>query len=464
MSDKITQPTPRILIIDDEKAHRELFRELVVSLGFAADEASRSEEALAIISHQPPQLVLLDVRLPGESGLALLPVIREKLPTVPVIIITAYGDVRDAVAAMKIGAVDYLLKPVDLEELEAIILDYLGRDTVSASRPALPLAAMGDVVCVSPVFRRVLETAYLAARSDIPVLILGPSGSGKEVVARLIQTWSHRKDGPFIVANCAGLPESIVESELFGHVKGAFTGAHTERLGYFRAADGGTLFLDEIGELPLPVQAKLLRALETGEIIPVGSERPIRVDFRLLAATNRDLKSLVKSGQFREDLLFRINAIELTIPPLKDRAEDILPLAEFFARRFTQRPVRFSPQAAGCLLAYPWPGNIRQLRNAVQRACLLSQGEIILPEHLPPDITGSINLPSDRGETSTEGRLSAVERATIMATLAECGGNRTQAAKRLGISRRALIYKIRAIESQLIITKNTADSPPEVNP
>ena len=458
MSEKTTQPAPRILIIDDEKAHRELFRELVVSLGFVADEASRAEEALEIVSRRPPQLILLDVRLPGQSGLTLLPVLREKLPTVPVIIITAYGDVRDAVAAMKIGAVDYLLKPVDLEELEAIILDYLGRETVPESRSPVSLPPLDDVVCISPIFRRVLETAYLAARSDIPILILGPSGSGKEVVAQLIQRWSQRKDRPFIVANCAGLPESIVESELFGHIKGAFTGAHTERLGYFRAAQGGTLFLDEIGDLPLPVQAKLLRALETGEIVPVGSERPIRVDFRLLAATNRDLKALVASGQFREDLLFRINAVELTVPPLKDRPEEILPLAEFFARRFTQRPVRFSPQAAGCLLAYSWPGNVRQLRNAIQRACLLSRGEIILPEHLPPDVAGALGIAGEGISNSNEGRLSAVERATILATLAECGGNRTQAAKRLGISRRALIYKIRAIEAQLNPTGDPSDS------
>ncbi len=449
MSPKTSGPLPAILIVDDEKDHRTLFRDLITNLGFAVKEASQAEEALEIVSRQPPQLILLDVRLPGRSGLELLPLLKEKLPTVPIILITAYGDVREAVAAMKIGAVDYLLKPVDLEELEAIILDYLGCETVSVPRLTVSLPPLGDVVCVSSGFRRVLETAYLAARSDIPILILGPSGSGKEVVARLIQQWSHRKDGPFIVANCAGLPESIVESELFGHTKGAFTGAQAERLGYFRAADGGTLFLDEIGDLPLPVQAKLLRALETGEIIPVGSERPIRVDFRLLAATNRDLTALVREGRFREDLLFRINAVEVVIPPLKDRVEDILPLADFFAKRFTQRPVRFSPQAEACLLAYSWPGNVRELRNAVQRACLLSQGEIILPEHLPPAVASTSGTMPDRQSATEEGRLSAVERATILSTLAECGGNRTQAAKKLGISRRALIYKIRAIESQL---------------
>jgi len=442
------EATPTILVVDDEKLHRALFRDLITALGYAVVEASHAEEALEIVSRQVPQLILLDVRLPGRSGLSLLPQLKEKLPTVPIVLITAYGDVRDAVAAMKIGAVDYLLKPVDLEELEAIILDYLGRETPPSSQ-LTRLPPLEDVVCVSPAFRHVLETAFLVAQSDIPVLILGPSGSGKEIVARLIQGWSHRQDGPFVVANCAGLPESIIESELFGHTKGAFTGAATERLGYFRAAHGGTLFLDEIGDLPLPVQAKLLRALETGEIVPVGSEKPVRVDFRLLAATNRDPNALVQEGRFREDLLFRINAVELTVPPLKDRPEDILPLAEFFARRFTKRPVRFSPQATACLLAYSWPGNVRQLRNAIQRACLLSQGEIILPEHLPPDVARSLGGMDEKETPPSEGRLSAVERATILATLAECKGNRTQAAKKLGISRRALIYKIRAIESQL---------------
>lgn len=436
-----------VLIIDDEPAHRALFAELVRNLGCDVCEAASAEETDKLLLSTTPDLVLLDVRLPGKSGLELLPELRGRLPNVPIILVTAYGDVREAVEAMRIGAVDYLLKPVDLEELEATILDYLGQEQ---SASALPRGFPRDqeVVCSSPAFRQVLETAYLVAQSDIPVLILGPSGSGKEVVARLIQEWSPRKSGPFVVANCAGLPESIVESELFGHLHGAFTGATRERLGYFRAANGGTLFLDEIGDLPLSIQAKLLRALETGEVIPVGSEAPVQVDFRLVAATNCDLGQMVQDGQFREDLYFRINAVEVVVPPLKDRPEDILPLAEFFARRFTNRHVRFSPQATACLLAYPWPGNVRQLRNAVQRACLLARGEVVLPEHLPPDVAAALGQETVPDANSQEGRLSAVERATILATLAECGGNRTRAAQKLGISRRTLIYKLRAIEAQ----------------
>lgn len=447
---------PTILIVDDELAHRRLFADLIRSLGFQVQEAGSAEEALTIIAQSPPSMALLDVRLPGQSGLELLTNLKRTYPDLPVVLVTAYGDVRQAVDAMKIGAVDYLLKPVDLDELEAVILDHLGAPEEKGSR--LQFASLPpDVVCVSAAFRRVLETAYLVAQSDAPVLILGPSGSGKEVVARLIQRWSSRQNGPFVVANCAGLPESLIESELFGHVAGAFTGATGERRGYFRAADRGTLFLDEIGDLPASVQAKLLRALEAKEIIPVGSETPVPTDFRLIAATNQDLAALVRSGRFREDLYFRINVIELSVPPLKDRKEDILPLAEFFARHFAQQPVRFSPQATVCLLAYSWPGNVRQLRNAVQRACLLSRGHIILPEHLPPEIAAmkATDMP---GERADEGRLPAMERATILATLAECGGNRTLAAKKLGISRRALIYKLKALEAGMAANKSSDSS------
>lgn len=438
---------PLILVVDDEPAHRTLFADLIRSLEFRVIEAGSAEEALILLAQQDPQLVLLDVRLPGRSGLQLLGDLKKVRPELPVILVTAYGDVREAVEAMKIGAVDYLLKPVDLDELEAAIVDHLGQPEEGPSLARLP-ALPDDVVCVSPAFRKVLETAYLVAQSDAPVLILGPSGSGKEVIARLIRGWSPRKDGPFVVANCAGLPESLIESELFGHVAGAFTGATSERLGYFRAADGGTLFLDEIGELPLPVQAKLLRALETGEIIPVGSERPVKTNFRLIAATNRDLSTMVQAGRFREDLYFRINVVELVVPPLSERREDILPLAEFFGRQSAKQPVRFSPQATACLLNYSWPGNVRQLRNAIQRACLLSRGHIILPEHLPPEVAALAGALSPSPVPSEdEGRLSAMERATILATLAECRGNRTLAAKKLGISRRALIYKLKAMQS-----------------
>jgi DNA-binding NtrC family response regulator len=291
---------------------------------------------------------------------------------------------------------------------------------------------------------RVIETAAVVAPSNAPVLILGEIGAGKEIIAQLIHRWSPRAAHPFVAANCAGLPETLIESELFGHVKGAFTGAQAVQLGFFRSAHQGTLFLDEIGELPLHLQPKLLRALEAGQITPLGSDVPVEVDARLVAATNCDLTDAVREGRFREDLYYRINVVELIVPPLRERADDILPLARQFAVEFAGAPVRLSPQAVQCLVSYLWPGNVRELRNAVQRACLLCRGDIILPEHLPPKIA-ALAVSGDTAAADT-GRLSQVERATILATLEECQGNRTHAAKKLGISRRALIYKLRAIQ------------------
>ena len=300
------------------------------------------------------------------------------------------------------------------------------------------------IIAVSGAMQRVVATAAVVARSSAPVLILGESGAGKEVVAQLIHQWSDRAAGPMVAANCAGLPETLIESELFGHTKGAFTGASQARQGVFRSASGGTLFLDEIGELPLHLQPKLLRAIETGQITPVGSDTPVAADVRLIAATNRDIAKQIQEGRFREDLYYRINVVELVVPPLTERHDDILPLVRRFTTEFAGAPVRLSPQAVQCLLAYRWPGNVRELRNAVQRACLLCRGDVILPEHLPPKL---VSL-STTDATSPAGRLSQMERAAIIATLEECGGNRTHAAKKLGISRRALIYKLHDINEQ----------------
>ncbi len=437
-------PPATILVVDDEAEQRRLLTGFIASLGFRTEEAASAEEALSRIAHRRPDMVLLDVRLPGMNGIEALSEIRKLAADLPVLLITAYADLRQAVSAMKSGADDYLAKPVDLDELEAAIFDALGQEGKRAEdRAALSLPPW--FVCHSVAMRRVAETVAVVAPSNAPVLILGQSGVGKELVARLIHEWSPRAAGPLVAANCAGLPESLLESELFGHTKGAFTGASQSRLGYFRAAHGGTLFLDEIGELPLHVQPKLLRALESGEITPVGSDVPLQVDTRLIAATNRDLAREVEAGRFREDLYYRINVIELLVPPLAERQDDVLPLAKRFAAEFAGGPVRLSPQAVQCLLAYAWPGNVRELRNAIQRACLLCRGDVILPEHLPPKVAA---LAAGGTAPPNTGRLSQVERATILATLAECGGNRTQAAKKLGISRRALIYKLRAIEAE----------------
>lgn len=442
----MTDPQRTILIVDDEAAQRQLLGDFVASLDFRTDEAGSAEEALEKIRRSPPNMVLLDVRLPGMDGITALGEIRKIAANLPVLLITAHGDLRQAVEAIKSGADDYLLKPLDLDELEAAITDTLGDSAKHSSKertlPELPK----EFICHSAAMRHVLETAAVVAPSTAPVLILGPSGVGKEVVAELIHRWSPRSKGPLIVANCAGLPESLIESELFGHTRGAFTGADSARQGLFRAADGGTLFLDEIGELPIHLQPKLLRALESGEITAVGSDRSVSVDTRLIAATNRNLIEAVRDGEFRDDLYYRINVVELIVPPLHDRSDDIVPLARRFAVEYAGGPVRLSPKATQCLLTYRWPGNVRELRNAMQRACLLCRGDVILPEHLPPKVAA---LATNNGSTDAPaGRLSQVERATILATLEECGGNRTHAAKKLGISRRALIYKLRAMESE----------------
>ncbi len=437
-----------ILVVDDDAAQRSLLGDFVRSLGFSTEDAASGEAALELIRRHAPNMVLLDIRLPGINGIETLGEIRKMAgPGLPVVLITAHGDLRQAVDAMKSGADDYLLKPLDLDELEAAIVDRLG-SPVERPKGERPFPKLPEgFVCESAAMRRVVETAAVVAPSTAPVLILGPSGVGKEGVAQLIHRWSPRAAGPLITANCAGLPESLIESELFGHTKGAFTGADTVRQGFFRAASGGTLFLDEIGELPMHLQPKLLRAIESGQITPVGSDRPIQVDTRLVAATNRDLAEAVREGKFRDDLYYRINVVELIVPPLSERYDDLLPLARQFAGEFAGGPVRLSPQATQCLLTHRWPGNVRELRNAIQRACLLCRGDVILPEHLPPKVAAlasSATLEPD----ATTGRLSQVERATILATLDECGGNRTHAATKLGISRRALIYKLRAIEGE----------------
>jgi DNA-binding NtrC family response regulator len=426
-----------ILIVDDEESQRQLLGGFLETLGFRIMEAASAEEMLSLLSAQPPDMILLDVRLPGMSGIDALPEIRKVADEIPILLITAYADLRQAVAAMKSGADDYLSKPIDLDELKVAIVDALatGGPDGQVTLPELPRGFIFE----SSSIRRLVETVAVVAPSDAPVLILGPSGTGKELIAQLIHNWSPRAAKPLVTANCAGLSETLIESELFGHMKGAFTGASEHRQGLFRAAAGGTLFLDEIGELPLRLQPKLLRALETKQVTPVGADKPIDVDTRFVAATNRDLTDEVRQGRFREDLYYRINVIELAIPPLAERREDVLPLARHFASEYAGRTVRMSPQAAKNLLAHTWTGNVRELRNAVQRACLLCRGDVIMPEHLPATITENTAGVTDSADTN---RLSQVERATIQATLKECDGNRTQAAKKLGISRRTLIYKL----------------------
>ncbi|WP_413432914.1 sigma-54-dependent transcriptional regulator [Crateriforma spongiae] len=431
-----------LLIVDDEASQRELLAGFLADCGFATQLAGSGEEALESIASSTPDLVLLDVRLPGISGIETLGKIREASPTLPVLLITAHADVHQAVDSIKRGADDYLAKPIDLEELRTAISDLLAQPTADpGDLPPLP----ENFVAASGAMKSVLQTVAAVAVSDAPILITGESGSGKEVIADLLHRWSERSSGPLVIANCAALTETLTESELFGHASGAFTGASQAREGYFRSANGGTLFLDEIGELPLSLQPKLLRVLESGHMQPVGSDQSVNVDVRLVAATHRDLESAAQQGEFREDLFYRINVVELRVPPLRDRREDIVPLAKAFASGFAHRPVRLSPQTTQCLLSYSWPGNVRELRNAIQRACLLCRGDLVMPQHLPPKIA---KLHASAADPSDGQRLSQVERATILSTLDECDGNRTRAAEKLGISRRGLINKLRSMNSE----------------
>ncbi|MGE4441231.1 MAG: sigma-54-dependent transcriptional regulator [Desulfomicrobium sp.] len=437
-----------VLIVDDEIRYRELYARVLRDAGFAVLEAGTAAEALLLLEKTAPDMVVSDVRMPGESGLDLLRRAREEKPELPFLLVTAYADVREAVDALKLGAVDYLAKPVDLDELLSAVRDTLGVDLDEDAE--LPAGSLDGIVAESPAMRAVLRDAYRVARSDATILLTGESGSGKEVVAQFIHTHSLRRDKPLVPVNCAAIAPTLLASELFGHEKGAFTGAVNRRKGYFREAHEGTLFLDEIGDMPLELQPSLLRATETGRITPVGSDKESLVDCRLIAATNHNLEADVASGRFRQDLFYRINVITIEIPPLRERPEDIAPLARLFLNRDSAENRRLSRATLQTLVSHPWPGNVRELANAMAHVRLLSQTDVILPEHLPPAVRKSAGKgesrpcvqASERIETKT---LEQHEIEAVTTALKQTGGNRTHAAELLGITRRGLIYKIKRL-------------------
>ncbi len=440
----------RILIVDDEMRYRELYTHILDSGGFKTQAAASAEEALAIIQQDVPAMVVTDVRMPGASGIELLRMARKEHPALPFLLVTAYADVRDAVSAMRLGAVDYLSKPVDLDELLAAVRDAVGIHT-DLPELMIPPEAMRGIVAESQAMRSVLRDAYRVAQSDANILLTGESGAGKEVVALFIHQNSPRWNKTMVTLNCAAIPATLLASELFGHEKGAFTGAVTKRLGRFREAEGSTLFLDEIGDMPLELQPALLRAIEASRITPLGSDKEIEVDYRLLAATNRSLFDAVEAGRFRQDLYYRLNVIAIEIPPLRERVDDILPLARHFLTQEKTDNKRLSRAAAQSLVNYPWPGNVRELANAIERARLLSQTDVILPEHLPPVVRGPtvrtvqetrIPVMSPQPDVKT---LEQNEAEIIRRVLEQTGGNRTRAAELLGITRRGLIYKLKRL-------------------
>ena len=442
----------RILVVEDEPAALQALGYLLADEGYEVAQAVDGEEASGLAEGFGPDLVLADLKMPRLDGLGLLRRLRELGLDVPVVVMTAHGTVQSAVEAMKLGAVDYLTKPLNMDETLLVLARALERRRLEQEATRLRERLRGragspQVVGASAEMQAVFDLARKAAQSRATVLLLGESGTGKEVIAQAIHEGSPRADKPFIKVSCAALPESLLESELFGHERGAFTGATARRQGRFELADGGTLFLDEIGEISPLVQVKLLRVLQGRQFERVGGTETLTVDARIVAATNRDLGTAVREGHFREDLFFRLNVISIELPPLRARKTDIPPLADHFLRRcsaaYGKPPPKLSPEAFALLLRYDWPGNVRELENAIERAVVLTEGPEIGPEVLPPALLG--RAPGAR-QLIPGARLAEIEREAILRTLEVVGGSTARAAELLGISVRTIQYRLKEYE------------------
>ncbi|MDD2605250.1 MAG: sigma-54 dependent transcriptional regulator [Desulfobacteraceae bacterium] len=432
----------RILVVDDAEDAREVIQTLLTEAGYAVHTCQNVEEALRTLAHSTFDVVITDLRMPKISGLELVRHVRQNVPEAEVMMITGYPSIEGAVAAVKTGAEHYLAKPfTEKELLTAVetILDKLARKRLARREPKgeKTYGIVGASATMGAVFRMIRR----AAGSNANVLICGESGTGKELVARAIHYAGPRGSAPFVSVNCTAIPENLIESELFGHAKGAFTGAGQSRGGFFQIADGGTLFLDEIGDASLAMQAKLLRAIQEKTIYKVGSSHPIRVDTRLICATNKDLPQLIGKTMFREDLYYRINVIDIALPPLRDRGEDILLLVSHFHAKFAKELGReiptFSDEALGQMMKYPWPGNVRELENLVQKMVLMTEGRRIEAPDLPPAMRFSVGAPPRLDRSLAEN-----EAAYIREVLASVGGNKTRAAAILKIDRKTLRGKL----------------------
>jgi DNA-binding NtrC family response regulator len=433
---------PSILIVDDDIAIREALSEALADLGHTPAAVADGAAALAWLAQHRADAVLLDLRMPGLDGMEVLRRIRGRADPPPVAVLTAVPTSTNTIEAMRLGATDHLAKPIGREELSALVTRLLAA-TTEPSAPPPPAVSSEELIGSSAAWREVQKTIGLLADNDTTVLILGETGTGKEVIARAIHHHGRRSKAPFVAVNCAALPGELLESLLFGHVRGAFTGAVTDRAGSFREADGGTLFLDEIGDMELMMQAKLLRALQERVVTPVGGAA-VPVDVRVIAATHRDLPGLIRDGRFREDLFYRLGVVPLALPPLRERLADIVPLAEQFLALAAAggAPKRLSADAAARLLAHDWPGNVRELRNAVERVGALVRRPVVTAADLGFLSECAVPLDTDWLAGTLPEAVARLEAEMISRALAAVGGNRAQAAERLGIRRQLLYDKI----------------------
>lgn len=447
----------RILIVDDDQSMCEMVEADICSRGFESSWCTSAEKAFALLKEEEFDVVLTDLQMPGMDGIDLCDRIVNNYPDVPVVVMTSFGSMETAVTALRAGAYDFVTKPVEMDILALTLERAVNHRALQGKVKKLSElvaqshrfeALLGESVPMQNIFDLITRVAD----SEASILILGESGTGKEMVARALHQQSRRHNGPFIAVNCAALPDALLESELFGHTKGAFTDAKADRKGLFLQADGGTLFLDELGALPLTLQPKLLRALEEHSVRPVGSDKDVSFDVRLLAATNSDLESVVEAGRFRDDLFFRINVIQLEMPPLRSRGADILLLAQHFLEQFGarsgSRALEISSPAAEKLLGYNWPGNVRELRNAIEHASVLARHEQIIVEDLPKNIRAyrSSQLVAGSNNPAELVSIEEFERRYILHVLQAVAGNRTLAARILQLDRKTLYRKLRQYE------------------
>lgn len=450
----------KILVVEDEAKMREILKTVLSGEGFEVLLASRAEEALSLLKTEAVDLMISDIRMPGFSGIELFYRQKEQNLNVPTILITAYGTVESAVKALRDGVFDYLVKPFDLDEMKiavkrALNATRLTREVEKLRREVRAVARFGDLLGKSAGMQKVFETIHMIAPSDATVLIMGESGTGKELVAKAIHDYSPRREKPCIALNCSALPETLLESELFGFMKGAFTDAARDKPGYLEIAQEGTLFLDEIGDMSLNLQTKLLRVLEDRTFMRLGGTKPQMTQVRFIAATNQNLKEKIADGKFREDLYFRINVVPVHLPPLRERPEDILLLCQYFLDKFsekTNRSVSISQEALNMLAGYPWPGNVRELEHALERAVLLTKGEVIDVDVLPQEVRektvpfGASSQDALFEVPLKEAKFRIVggfEKTYLEKILKDTNGNVSQAAKKAGITRMQFHRKIK---------------------